>query len=78
MDKILQVADWEGIVIVTTQKQTPTQSPLSVKLPKPLFRTRKSSIPALKFERQDLSSYSGLVVFQKLFADLGLRARLSK
>ncbi len=46
-----------------------------MKLAKSLSRTRKSTIPALRFEKQDLSSYSGLVVFQKLFADLDLSAR---
>ncbi|MBK1877448.1 IS1380 family transposase [Pelagicoccus mobilis] len=49
-----------------------------MKLPKRLSRTRKSSIPVIKFERHNLSSYGGLVVFQKLFADLGLSARLGK
>lgn len=49
-----------------------------MKLPKRLFISRKSSIPLLRFEKQDLSSYSGLVVFQKLFGELDLSARLSK
>lgn len=49
-----------------------------MKLPKALSRTRKSCIPALRFEKQSLSSYSGLVVFQKLFADIGLSQMLSK
>lgn len=49
-----------------------------MKLPKGLSRTRKSSIPQLRFEKQDLSSYGGLVVFQKLFAQLDLSARLSR
>jgi hypothetical protein len=49
-----------------------------MKLAKRLFITRKSSIPLLRFEKQDLSSYSGLVVFQKLFCELNLSARLSR
>lgn len=77
MDKILQVADWQRIVLVATPNKTPTKKPLKVKLRKLLSRTRKSSIPFLKFEKQDLSSFSGLVVFQKLFADLGLSRRLA-
>jgi hypothetical protein len=60
----------------TTTNNPPTKKPLKVKLAKSLSRTRKSSIPALRFEKQDLSSYSGLVVFQKLFADLDLIGRL--
>jgi hypothetical protein len=72
------VADWQRIVLVTTLKQTKTKKPLEVKLPKSLCRTRKSSIPAIRFESHNLSSYGGLVVFQKLFADLGLSARLGE
>lgn len=33
-------------------------------------------VPALRFEEQTLTSFAGLVVFQKLFAALRLRARL--
>lgn len=70
------MADWQRIVSVTTLKQQQTKKPLEVKLPKRLCRTRKSSLPALKFEKQNLSSYGGLVVFHKLFAELGLSGRL--
>jgi hypothetical protein len=72
----LQVADWQGIVTFSTTNKPQTKKPLKVKLSKSLSRTRKSTIPALRFEKQDLSSYGGLVVFQKLFADLDLSARL--
>ena len=48
-----------------------------MKLAKHLFITRKSSIPELKYQKQELSSFSGLVVFQKLFSDLNLSKRLS-
>lgn len=40
--------------------------------------TRASSIPKLRFEDQELTSYAGIVVFQKLFAKLNLRARIRK
>jgi len=33
-------------------------------------------IPAIRFEDQSLTSFSGLVVFQRLFAQLNLRERL--
>jgi len=72
------VADWQRIVLVTTLKLTKTKKPLEVKLRKRLSRTRNSSIPAIKFESHSLSYYGGLVVFQKLFADLGLSARLGE
>jgi len=49
-----------------------------VKLPKALSRARKSVLPTIKFQKQSLSSYSGLVIFQQLFDDLGLSAGLSR
>ncbi len=42
-----------------------------------LIRTKVSSIPKLRFEDQRLTSFAGLVVFQKLFQVLKLRARLT-
>jgi len=75
MDKRLKVADCQGIVMFSTTNNPQNKKPLKVKLRKSLSRTRKSSIPTLKFEKQDLSSYSGLVVFQKLFQELNLRER---
>ena len=77
MDYILQVADWQFIMEVLKQNKEPTQKPLIMKLAKRLFITRKSSIPELRFQKQELSSFSGLVVFQKLFSDLNLSKRLS-
>ncbi|MCH6259393.1 IS1380 family transposase, partial [Puniceicoccaceae bacterium K14] len=71
-------ADWQLIVSATTLKQEQTKKPLKVKLPKLLSRTRKYSPPALRFEKQDLSSYGGLVVFHKLFSQIGLSGRLGK
>ncbi len=49
-----------------------------MKLTNPLSRTRKTSIPASRFERHNLSPYGRLVVFQKLFTDIGLRTRPAK
>lgn len=40
--------------------------------------TRASSVPKLKFEDQQLTSYAGIVVFQKLFAKLNLKERLRR
>jgi hypothetical protein len=36
------------------------------------------AIPKLRFEDQTLTSFSGLIVFQKLFTVLGLNARLRR
>src|SRR3989442_1050343 len=40
--------------------------------------TRASSIPTLRFEDQELTSYAGIVVFQKLFGKLNLKERVRK
>ena len=40
--------------------------------------TRKAyALPELKFENQTLTSFSGLVIFQKFFAAMDLKVRLS-
>ena len=39
-------------------------------------RQRTHALPALRFEDQQLSSFSGLVIFQQLFLHLNLRERL--
>ena len=41
-------------------------------------RTKAAAIPRLKFEDQRLTSFAGLVVFQKLFQVLNLKARLER
>jgi hypothetical protein len=38
--------------------------------------TRACSIPKVRFEDQELTSFGGIVVFQKLFANLNLKERL--
>lgn len=40
-------------------------------------RRKVHALPELRFETQELTSFSGLVLFQKLFAALNLKARLS-
>jgi hypothetical protein len=40
--------------------------------------SRVHAIPQLRFEQQQLTSFSGLVLFQMLFNALGLRARLAR
>jgi len=39
---------------------------------------RFSCLPLLRFDDQQLTSYSGLVIFQLLFIDLDLKARLGR
>jgi hypothetical protein len=50
--------------------------PLKVKLAKAQIYTKVSSIPRVRFEDQELTSFAGMVVFQKLFAKLHLKERL--
>lgn len=40
--------------------------------------TRATGLPKLRFEEQQLTSYGGLIVFQKLFAKLHLKERLQR
>jgi hypothetical protein len=47
-----------------------------VKVAKAAIYRQVSSLPALKFEEQQLTSFAGLVVFQKLFETCQLKARL--
>ena len=47
-----------------------------MKVSKSDIYTRRSTIASIKFEDQKLTSFSGLVVFQKLFDRFGLRERL--
>jgi Transposase DDE domain group 1 len=49
-----------------------------VKVAKADIYRQGSSLPALKFEQQQLTSFAGLVVFQKLFETCQLRARLQE
>jgi hypothetical protein len=72
------VIEGEDIEKVNNIKILNLQQSLKVKIAKALFQTRKRSLPQLKFEDQSLTSYAGLVVFQKLFGDLDLDRRLKQ
>lgn len=47
-----------------------------MKHPRSAVRSQAFRPPVLQFQRQELTSFAGLVVFQQLFARLDLRARL--
>ena len=49
-----------------------------MKVAKADIYSQASSIPTLKFEEQQLTSFAGLVVFQKLFESCRLKARLQE
>ena len=50
--------------------------PLKVRVPKDQIYTKACSIPQVRFEDQQLTSFGGIVVFQKLFAKLNLKEQL--
>src|SRR5213075_2967631 len=63
--------------LVTIQSNH-NERPLKMRVAKEDIYTRASSIPAVRFEDQDLTSFGGIVVFQKLFAKLNLKDRLRR
>src|SRR5206468_10415888 len=52
--------------------------PLKMRVAKEDIYTRACSIPTVRFEDQELTSFGGIVVFQKLFAKLSLKERLRR
>lgn len=49
-----------------------------MKFNKSSTRCKSTTLPLLRFDDQKLSSFSGLIVFQQLFNDLGIKSRLSR
>ena len=49
-----------------------------MKFSKAAIHRKTHGLPTLKFEDQKLTSYAGLVVFQSLFAKVGLKAQLTR
>lgn len=45
---------------------------------KSAVRCKLSCLPKLRFDDQQLTSYSGLIIFQELFSELGLKAKLGR
>ena len=45
---------------------------------KSAVRCKLSCLPKLRFDDQQLTSYSGAIIFQQLFIDLGLKAKLRR
>ena len=58
------------------RKDSQTKQPTNMKHSKSVVRCKFSCLPKLRFDDQQLTSYAGLVVFQQLFFDLGLKAKL--
>ncbi len=56
----------------------PTTNPLTMKSSRSEIHRKTYVLPTLRFEDQRLTSFSGLVVFQRLFEHLALKDRLRK
>jgi len=60
------------------QKTTLFRRPPQVKSSKAQIHTKFHKIPELRFEDQQLTSFSGIIIFQLLFKRLDLKARMKK
>jgi hypothetical protein len=57
---------------------TPTKEVRSMKSSRRQVRRKAHALPAVKFENQSLTSFSGLVILQQFFAILRLKFRLAR
>ena len=62
----------------TTNKLTKFRRPPQVKSSKAHILTKFHKIPEIQFEDQQLTSFSGIVIFQLLFKNLNLKNKLKK
>ncbi|NOX33759.1 MAG: hypothetical protein GXP56_08465 [Deltaproteobacteria bacterium] len=65
----------KGYNELTKQKTTLFRRPPQVKSSKAQIYTKFHKIPEIRFEDQQLTSFSGLLIFQLLFKRLNLKAR---
>src|SRR5437016_8385629 len=63
---------------LVTAQSNHHKRPLKMRVAKADIYTRASSIPTVRFEDQEFTSFGGIVVFQKLFAKLNLKERLRR
>src|SRR5437879_13888687 len=63
---------------LVTVQITHNKRPLKMRVAKEDIYTKASSIPTVRFEDQELTSFGGIVVFQKLFAKLNLKEHLRR
>jgi hypothetical protein len=67
-----------GLIEIEEEKQTLLRRPPQVKSSKAQIHAKYHKIPAIRFEDQRLTSFSGLLIFQTLFSRLNLKQRLKK
>ncbi len=67
-----------GLTEIVEEIQTKSRRPPQVKSSKTQIHAKFHKIPAIRFEDQKLTSFSGLLIFQVLFMRLNLKQRLKK
>jgi hypothetical protein len=67
-----------GLKEIVEEIQTKSRRPPQVKSSKAQIHAKYHKIPAIRFEDQKLTSFSGLLIFQVLFSRLNLKQRLKK
>lgn len=67
-----------GLTEIVEEIQTKFRRPPQVKSSKTQIHAKFHKIPAIRFEDQKLTSFSGLLIFQVLFMRLNLKQRLKK
>ncbi len=67
-----------GLKEIEEEKQTLLRRPPQVKSSKAQIQAKFHKIPAIRFEDQRLTSFSGLLIFQALFTRMNLKQRLKK
>jgi hypothetical protein len=68
----------KGYNKLAKQKITISRRPPQVKSSKAQIHSKFHKIPELQFEEQQLTSFSGIIIFQLLFKRLYLKSRLKK
>ncbi|MGH8648021.1 MAG: IS1380 family transposase [Burkholderiales bacterium] len=74
--KTLKKRPWIGKVAFVENTATNPGRPLTMKLSRKQVRCKILSVPELRFEDQQLTSFAGLFLFQLLFARVELKERL--
>jgi len=67
-----------GIKRLSTKQSPQSRRPPQVKSSKSQIQVKSHKIPVIRFEDQQLTSFSGLLIFQQLFRRIELKKRLKK
>ena len=72
----MDVVSRPAILMMRTKASHPKET-TSMKISKSQVQGKASPVATIRFEAQTLTSYAGLVIVQRFFAQLGLKQRLS-